>query len=98
MTQTQLKSLSDDDLVAAYEQARARPRDPETRHLLRAMEYRASREGQIINSQTGVRYIWHDGQESLIRNVLRRKEHAQAICRAMGRTVRLARAERQRQA
>ncbi len=94
MTQTELQALSDDDMIALYEEARARPREPETRRLLRALERRTCAQGgQILNATTGVRYIWHDGQESLIRQRLD-PGHAQATCRALGRTVLLATAQR----
>ncbi len=94
MTSDELQNLSDDDLIALYEQARTQPRDPETKRIRRALEHRTHEKGgQVLNSETGVRYVWDDGQESIIRGRLG-KEHAQATCRALGRTVAMATAQR----
>ncbi len=90
MTASDLSSLSDDALISLYEGVRHLPRDPETRRILRSLEHRAhARGGQVLNSETGVRYCWHSGQETVVRSVFS-KQHAEATSRALGRTVELA--------
>ncbi len=90
MTVTELQNLSDDDLVSLYEQHRSRPLDLETRKILRALERRALRcGGQVLHSESGVRYCWDEVQETVTRSVFN-KEHARATSRALGRSVELA--------
>ncbi len=90
MTVSDLDLLCDDELIAAYETFRHQPRDPETRKILRALERRALRcGGQVLHSESGVRYCWDEVQETVTRSVFN-KEHARATSRALGRSVELA--------